>query len=193
MKYFTQKLLIVSAPSGAGKTTLVREIMHAFDIFEFSISATTRPPRGKEQEGIDYYFLDEAGFRKKVAQQAFVEWEEVYPGRFYGTLKSEIERILEEGKCPIFDVDVEGGLSIKKQYDSEAVAVFISPPGEAVLEQRLRKRATDSPEEIERRLSKAKLELSYAEKFDYQVVNDLLDKAVSELEFLIKKEFSYHL
>ena len=193
MSYFTQKLLIVSAPSGAGKTTLVREIMHAFDIFEFSISATTRKPRGKEQEGVDYYFLDESSFRKKVTHQEFVEWEEVYPGRFYGTLKSEIKRILNQGKCPIFDVDVEGGLSIKKQYGAQAVAVFISPPGEEVLEQRLRKRATDSPEEIEKRLSKAKLELSYAEKFDYQVINDLLDKAVSELESLIKKEFDFHL
>ncbi|MEM9718667.1 MAG: guanylate kinase [Bacteroidota bacterium] len=191
MEYFTQKLLIVSAPSGAGKTTLVREVMHAFDMFEFSISATTRSPRGKEQEGVDYYFLDESNFKGKVEKGEFVEWEEVYPGRFYGTLKSEIQRILGEGKCPIFDVDVEGGLSIKKQYGIQAVAVFICPPSEQILEDRLRRRATDAPEEIARRLGKVKLELSYAEKFDHQVVNDILDRAVAELESLIKQEFAF--
>ena len=189
MSAYTQKLLIISAPSGAGKTTLVNRLMALLDIFTFSISATTRQPRAHEQNGVHYYFHSEEEFRRKIALGEFVEWEEVYPGRLYGTLRQEVDRILAAGKCPIFDVDVEGGLHLKEQYGIQAISVFIAPPREDVLAERLRNRGTDSPEEIQNRLSKAHHELTYADKFDYQVVNDDLERATAVLLGIVEKEF----
>ncbi len=185
----SHKLLIISAPSGAGKTTLVQEVMHQFDIFEFSISATTRNPRKHEKAGEHYYFLSVQEFKERIEQGDFVEWEEVYEGRFYGSLRSEVDRILAKGKCPIFDVDVEGGLNIKQQFGERAVAIFISPPSIQELENRLMKRATDSTDEIKKRLAKSQNEMSYAQKFDHIIVNDLLDQAIAELASLIKHKF----
>lgn len=179
------KLFVISAPSGAGKTTLVTRLLQHFDCFSFSISATTRAPRGKEQDGVDYYFLPEEKFRRKIAEGAFLEYEEVYPGRLYGTLKVEVDRILKKGRFPIFDVDVVGGLNIKRQYASEAVAIFIKPPNMDILYQRLQGRGTESPEEVKRRFDKAAYEMTFADQFDHILVNDDLDRAVAELRNLV--------
>ena len=189
MTLYPKKLLIISAPSGAGKTTLVREVMHQFDIFEFSISATTRDPRGHEVPGKDYHFISAESFNAYIQADKFVEWEEVYPGRYYGTLHTEVERIMAAGKYPIFDVDVEGGLRIKEKFGEQALAIFISPPSIEELRNRLTKRATDSLFEIERRLAKSTRELGYADRFDHIIVNDLLDKAIVELIDLIQDTF----
>jgi len=190
MSDFIPKLLIVSAPSGAGKTTITREIMRLFKAFEFSISATTRAPRSYEKEGVHYYFLTQDIFFEMRSKEQFIEWEEVYPGKFYGTLKSEVDRILQSGKCPIFDVDVEGGLNIKKQYQDDALAVFIQPPSLDTLEERLKKRSADSDADIQIRLDKAHKEMQYASRFDYVIVNDVLEKAIDEFSRIIEDELA---
>jgi guanylate kinase len=179
------KVFIISAPSGAGKTTLTREILRRFPAFEFSVSATTRPPRNYEVDGQHYYFLSKEDFLRRRDQGAFLEWEEVYAGTYYGTLKSEVERILAKGNHPIFDVDVKGGLNIKAQYGDRAVAIFIQPPDPQTLLERLQKRGTESPEEIAKRYAKAQEELSYADQFDHVIVNDELQRATEELVLLI--------
>ena len=157
---------------------------------KFSISATNRQPRGEEVHGVNYYFLSDDEFRSAIAQDAFVEYEEVYPGRFYGTLKSEVERITAEGHNVILDIDVKGGLNVKKLYEEDALSIFIQPPGLEVLRQRLTSRATDSAEAIEQRLAKAEYELSFAPEFDRVVVNDSLDRAVAEVDTVIKNFLS---
>lgn len=174
-------VFVISAPSGSGKSTMVKALMEHFDCFGFSVSATTRLPRGEEKEGIHYYFLSEADFKQKIEEGKFLEWEEVYPGRFYGTLRSEIDRISASGRFPIFDVDVVGGLNINAQYGDRACAIFIKTPGLEVLAERLRFRATDSEDSIKERIDKAKEEIEYAEHFDHIIVNDQLDEAISEL------------
>ena len=179
------KLFIVSAPSGAGKTTLVREMMKRFDNFEFSVSATTRKPRSYEEDGKHYYFLNVEEFKRKIRENAFVEYEEVYPGRFYGTLGTEVERILLKGNNPIFDVDVEGGLNLKHQFGERAVAIFIQPPSLEVLAERLRNRGTEKAEDLQKRIAKATHELSYAVRFDYVLVNDDLQEAITQFEEII--------
>lgn len=181
------KVFIVSAPSGAGKTTLVNAVLQQFDQFAFSISATTRLPRHYEQEGGHYYFMSEEAFAEKRAQNAFLECEEVYPGRWYGTLKSEVDRILGEGHYPIFDVDVEGALRIKREYGDEALAIFIQPPTPEILLERLRKRDSDGEDEIQKRYAKSRKELAYASQFDYILINDDLDQAKAELKALIQQ------
>lgn len=179
------KVFIISAPSGAGKTTLVRAMMEHFDCFEFSISATTRQPRSYEKEGVHYYFIEVEDFEKRRDQGAFLEWEEVYPGKFYGTLKSEVDHILANGKCPIFDVDVEGGINIKKAYGERGVSIFIQPPHPEVLLDRLKGRASEDQKSIHERYDKAKKELSYASQFDHVIVNDVLEEAIAEMKQLI--------
>lgn len=180
------KLLIVSAPSGSGKSTLVHHLMSAVDGLEFSVSATSRKPRGEELDGIDYHFLTVEDFQKKIEADAFVEWEEVYPGRYYGTLKSEVERIRQKGNTVVFDVDVVGGLNIKKLYGNQALAVFIKPPSIDHLRRRLENRGTDSREDIESRLRKAEEEMNYADKFDGVILNDDLELAKSEFLKMVK-------
>ena len=175
------KLIIISAPSGAGKSTLVRYLLSQNLNIRFSISATSRKPRGEEQDGVEYYFLSPDQFRKKIANNEFLEYEEVYPDRFYGTLKSEVDRINKEGNNVIFDVDCIGGLNIKKIYGDKALSIFIMPPSLEVLRERLEKRGTESPEVIERRLSKAEYEMSYAPQFDFTVSNDDYDRARAEI------------
>lgn len=179
-------ILIFSAPSGSGKSTIINQLLQENLGLEFSISATSRPPRGKEQNGVEYYFLSTEEFREKIKNNEFVEYEEVYEGRFYGTLKSEITRIQSKGNIPVFDVDVVGGINIKKMYGEEAKSIFIMPPSIAVLRQRLEGRGTDTPEVIEERLQKAEWEISHQSEFDYIVVNDDLEKAIEEVRQIIK-------
>ena len=179
------KLVIFSAPSGSGKTTIVRELLQRFPQFEFSISATSRQPRGKEQHGIDYYFLSTDEFRQRVERDEFVEWEEVYAGTCYGTLKSEVERIWAKGNVIVFDVDVMGGINLKRLFGDDACSIFIMPPSIEELEHRLRGRGTDSEEVIQKRIGKAEFELSKSPEFDYTVVNDVLADAVNEATDII--------
>jgi guanylate kinase len=181
------KLIIFSAPSGSGKTTIVRRIMQTIPGLEFSISATSRAPRGTEQHGHDYYFLSAEEFDKAIAEEQFVEWEEVYAGTKYGTLKSEMERIWAEGHTILFDVDVKGGVRLKHIFGEQALSVFVMPPSIEELRNRLVGRATDSPEKIEQRVGKAAEELTYAPQFDKTVVNDDLEKAVAEVEQIVKE------
>lgn len=179
------KLIIFSAPSGSGKTTLVHHLLRQFPDLQFSISATSREKRAYETDGKDYYFLSPDRFREKIIAGDFVEWEEVYPGTFYGTLKSEIDRILAQGKSVVFDVDVKGGLNIKKQYGPKALAVFVKVASVAVLRERLIGRNTESPEKLATRLAKAEHELQYEGEFDKVIVNHALEKAQKEAVALV--------
>jgi guanylate kinase len=181
------KLIIFSAPSGAGKSTIVHHILTCGFNMEFSVSATSRAPRGNEVDGVDYYYLTPDEFRAKIHKNEFLEYEEVYPNSFYGTLRSEVDRITGEGKNLVFDIDVLGGINIKKQYDEQALALFIAPPSIEVLHQRLIGRGTDTPEMIAKRIGKAEFELSFAPQFDRVVVNDDLEKAKMEAEKLIRQ------
>jgi len=178
----TGKLLIFSAPSGSGKTTIVKHLLQKDFKLDFSISATSRAPRGNEKHGKDYYFLTQEDFRNKIKNNEFLEWEEVYEGCFYGTLKSEVERIRETGKNVVFDVDVVGGLNIKKFYGDQALSIFIQPPSIDELENRLRGRSTDSEQVIAQRITKANYELSFSDKFDKIIINDVLEDAFQETE-----------
>jgi len=181
----SHKALIFSAPSGSGKSTIVRHILEHHPEMEFSISATSREPRGEEQDGVDYYFLSEDKFRRLIAEDGFVEYEEVYAGRFYGTLKKEVERIWAEGHVIVFDVDVKGGINLKNYFGDDALSVFIQAPSLEVLRQRLESRGTDSAADIEKRLAKASEEMSYAHQFDVLLLNDDLQKALEEAENLV--------
>ena len=175
------KLIIFSAPSGSGKSTIINFLLQHPELkLSFSISATSRPPRGTEKDGVEYYFLSPDEFRSRIEKGDFLEYEEVYKDRFYGTLKSEVERLLKAGRNVVLDVDVVGGVNIKKIYGERAKSIFIQPPGLAELRKRLEGRGTDSPEVIENRLQKAEYELSFAPKFDTVIVNDLLEKAQQE-------------
>ena len=179
--------MIFSAPSGSGKSTIVNHILSLNpESMEFSVSATSRPPRGEEQDGREYYFLTADEFRKYIAEDRFVEYEEVYEGRFYGTLKSECERIWAAGHVIIFDVDVKGGVSLKKYFGDAALSVFIKAPSVEVLRERLIKRGTDSPEAIEERVAKAEEEMTYETQFDYVLVNDDLNTAYAESEKVVE-------
>jgi guanylate kinase len=179
------KLIIFSAPSGAGKTTIVRHLLSTGLNLEFSISATTRDRRGEEVDQKDYYFISKESFLHKIAHKEFVEFEEVYSGTFYGTLRAEIERIWKEGKHVIFDIDVEGGLHLKRKYGEQALAIFVQPPSLEVLKERLTGRGTDSEEKLAERFAKAEKELQYADKFDVILKNYDLNTACEEAEKLV--------
>jgi len=186
MSFNTDKLIVFSAPSGSGKTTIVRHLLEQTDLpLAFSISATTRAPRGTEKEGEDYYFLSPEAFKSKIEKGEFLEYEEVYPGLLYGTLASEVKRLWNEKKAVIFDIDVMGGISIKKSFPNETLTVFVQPPSIETLEERLRSRNTDTEETLQIRLSKAQQELDQAEAFDEIVINDDLSKALSQTEKLV--------
>ena len=185
-----RKAILFSAPSGSGKTTIIREILKRFDCFEFSISATSRPRRQGEQNGGDYYVLTPEEFDKRVAEGQFLEWEEVYAGTRYGTLKSEIDRIWDNGHVIIFDVDVNGGMNIKKYFGSEALALFVMPPSIEVLEMRLRTRGTETEEAISKRLARSAAELKMADKFDVTILNDDLNRSVDETQRVINNYLS---
>ncbi|MGI6573115.1 MAG: guanylate kinase [Fermentimonas sp.] len=179
------RLITLSAPSGAGKSTMIRYLLAQDLNIQFSISATSRPPRGEEKNGVEYYFLTPDEFRERIAADEFLEYEEVYEGRFYGTLKSEVERILNQGKNVIFDVDCVGALNIKKVYGDRALTVFVMPPSVEVLRERLEKRGTDAPEMIDNRLAKAEYEMSFAPQFDATICNDDYERARAEILKLI--------
>ena len=179
------KLLIFSAPSGSGKTTIVKHLLSLGKGIKFSISATSRKIRPGETEGKDYYFLSVENFRSKIEHNEFIEWEEVYPGQFYGTLKKEVERIRDNGNHVVFDVDVIGGLNIKKQYGDDALAVFVKAPSLEILEKRLRSRSTETEESLQKRLGKAIRENSYADKFDVVLINDNLDETLRQAEKIV--------
>jgi guanylate kinase len=183
---FSGKLIIFSAPSGSGKTTIVKHLLAHNQNLGFSISACTRDKRGRNEEnGKDYYFLTPEEFKQKIDNNEFVEWEQVYVGAFYGTLKSEIERIWSLGKHVLFDVDVKGGLSLKKHYGDKALAIFVKVPSLEILEQRLRSRGTDSDESISRRLFKVKFEMSFENQFDVTLVNEDLEKTLVKAQLMV--------
>ncbi|MBK8339310.1 MAG: guanylate kinase [Flavobacteriales bacterium] len=180
------KCVICSAPSGAGKTTIVHYLLRQLPELAFSVSATSRPMRPNERQGVDYHFLSPEEFAKRIREEAFVEWEEVYPGRFYGTLRSEVERIWAAGKHAIFDLDVVGGLHLKERFGPQALAIFIEPPSLEVLAERLRQRGTETAETLKVRVDKAGLEMETADRFDAVVVNHALDQACAEALDLVR-------
>ncbi len=184
----SKKAIIFSAPSGTGKTTLVRHLLDQGLPLEFSISACSRSPRANEQDGKDYHFLNPTNFKEKIAADAFLEWEEVYEDMFYGTLKSEMERIWKSGKQVIFDVDVVGGINIKKHFGEQALAVFVAPPSIEELKNRLEERGTETAESLQKRLGKAEAEIAQQDAFDIVIVNDDLDAARQEV---IKKVIDF--
>ncbi|MDE5568347.1 MAG: guanylate kinase [Muribaculaceae bacterium] len=181
------KIIVVSAPSGCGKSTIINSILDSGDPeLRFSVSATNRHPRKGEVDGVHYHFMTTEEFRDAIAADEFIEWEEVYPGRFYGTLKSEIERIVDKGGNVILDIDVKGGLNVKKQYGDKAKTIFFLPPTIEELRHRLENRGTDSKEVIDERVSKAEYEISFSDRFDKRIVNDNLDKAIEQTRETIK-------
>lgn len=179
------KLFVFAAPSGAGKTTIVRYLLKKYGELAFSVSATTRPPRAHEVEGRDYYFISPEKFRELLAQDAFVEWEEVYEGLFYGTLKREVERLWAAGRHIIFDIDVKGALNIKRLYPRETLAVFVRPPSVEALRQRLLGRSTEDEATLKKRLGKAEEEMASEDKFDLVLVNDSLEEALKKAEQIV--------
>ena len=181
-----RKLIVISGPSGVGKTSIVRFLLQKIEVLSFSVSACSREKRENETDGIDYYFLGIEGFKRKISEDAFLEWEEVYKNQYYGTLKSEVERVWEKGKIVIFDVDAVGGISIKKQYPSDCLSLFIMPPSFEILKQRLQNRGSESTESLEKRLAKAKEEKAKSEEFDKVILNDNLDLACKEAMQLIQ-------
>ena len=181
------KLIVFSAPSGSGKTTLVHYLLQQPELnLAFSVSAASRDKRPNEVDGKDYYFISPGEFKQKIKEDAFVEWEEVYKDNYYGTLKSEVERLLNEGKNVIFDIDVKGGLNIKKQYPDNSLAIFVKPPSVEELKKRLQSRQTETPEKIKMRIDKADEEMQYAKDFDVIIINDNLDKAKKEAYQTVK-------
>lgn len=179
------KLIIITAPSGAGKTTIVQHLLASFDELAFSVSATTRQRRAHEKDGIDYYFLSTKEFKDRIQRDEFIEWEEVYPGQYYGTLKSEVERLWKIGRHIIFDIEVKGALNIKRHYPKDALAIFIQPPSPATLFERLQRRKTESEESLRKRIERATFELSCANMFDKILVNDVLSDALAEAEAMV--------
>jgi guanylate kinase len=180
------KLFIFSAPSGSGKSTIVQHLLKLYLVLAFSISATSRQPRKGEIDGREYYFISPDQFRERITDHAFVEWEEVYPDQYYGTLRSEVDRIWSRGEHALFDIDVMGGINLKKEFGKNACAVFVAPPSSEELEQRLRSRGTDDDDAIEKRLGKAEYEMQFASRFDYVLVNDNLEYALAEAENLVR-------
>lgn len=181
-----KKVVIFSAPSGSGKSTIVNYLLSKDLGLEFSISATCRAPRGEEEHGKEYYFFSTEEFKRKITEDGFLEWEQVYPGCFYGTLKSELERIWAKGHTVVFDVDVVGGVNIKEFFGDQALAIFVQAPSVEALRQRLISRGTDSAEKIEERVAKAEYEMTFADKFDIVVVNDKLEDALAQAEKAVR-------
>ena len=185
MESIHQKILIITAPSGAGKTSITRYLMKVFPVLEFSISAATRKARGNEKEGVDYYFMSLDDFNHKIQQKEFAEWEMVYEGKYYGTLKSELKRIWSLNKVPVLDIDVKGALHIQRQYPENTLSIFVQPPSVEVLKNRLQSRGTETEESLAARVNKASYELSFNDHFDKTILNDNLEKACAEAVKLV--------
>jgi len=185
MNSIHQKILIITAPSGAGKTSITRYLMKEFPVLEFSISAATRQARENEQYGVDYYFMTLEDFNHKIQQKEFAEWEMVYEGKYYGTLKSELKRIWSMNKVPVLDIDVKGALHIQRQYPENTLSIFVQPPSVEVLKNRLESRGTETKESLEARVNKASYELSFSHQFDETILNDNLEKACAEAVKLV--------
>ena len=181
------KLIILTAPSGAGKTTIVRHLLNTIPELAFSISATTRERRPNEVEGEDYYYIGVAEFKKLIAEDAFAEWQQVYPDQFYGTLRREMDRIWAEGKHIVFDIDVKGAVNLKNAYPDQSLAIFVKPPSKAALFERLRQRKTENEESLRKRLAKAEEELTFENKFDHILVNDVLEDALDEAQMIVRR------
>lgn len=181
------KLIILTAPSGSGKSTIAGKLLNDFENIAFSVSATTRQPRKDETDGLHYHFISEKEFKEKISHDEFLEWEQVYDGTYYGTLRSDIENLRNKGYFTLLDIDVKGALNIKQQFKGEALGIFIKPPSIEVLEQRLKNRGTDSERKIRERLKKSKSELLYAGRFDHVVVNEKLDKAYGKVKEIVEK------
>ena len=179
------KLIIITAPSGAGKTSITRHLMQRFPQLAFSVSAATRKPRGIEKDGVDYHFISEDEFKQKIRHREFVEWEMVYEGKYYGTLKSELLRIWAAGKIPVLDIDVQGAIHVQQQYPTTSLSLFIEPPSVEVLKNRLEGRGTETAESIAARVNKSTYELSFKDQFDQHIVNDDLQRACSEAESIV--------
>jgi guanylate kinase len=182
------KLIIIAAPSGAGKTSVTRHLLRTLpDQLAFSISCATRPPRNNEKDGVDYYFISVAEFKKKISHHEFVEWEMVYEGKYYGTLRSEMERIWQLGKSPLLDVDVKGGINIQQLFPDTSLSLFIEPPSIEELKRRLEARGTETPESLVARIEKASYELSFKNEFDHVILNDRLERACEEAEAVVRE------
>ena len=187
MNISNHKVIIIAAPSGAGKTSITRYLLDKFpEKLAFSISAATRQPRGQEKNGRDYYFISPDEFREKIKADAFIEWEMVYEGKYYGTLKEEIHKIWSEGKIPVLDIDIKGAINVQKQYPNQSISLFIEPPSVAELRRRLEFRGTETPESINARVEKATYELSFKDHFDHIIVNDVLEKACEEAGSIVE-------
>lgn len=181
------KIIIITAPSGSGKTSITKHLMHHFPQLAFSISAATREARGIEKNGVDYYFMSEADFKQKIQHNEFAEWEMVYEGKYYGTLKSELQRIWSEEKVPVLDIDVKGAIHVKQQYPQSCITLFIEPPSVQELKKRLESRGTENPESLAARINKAAYEISFKDHFDQQIINDDLQKACDEATLIIQR------
>ena len=186
MIHSNNKIIIITAPSGAGKSTITHYLINKYPLLSFSVSAATRNPRGQEQDGVDYYFLTEEAFKQKIHEDAFLEWEMVYEGKYYGTLKSELDRIWAAGKVPMLDIDVKGAIHVQQQFDDNCLSIFIEPPSVDELRKRLESRGTETPESLATRINKASYEISFSHRFTKTIVNDDLQKACEETESLIK-------
>ncbi|MBN9296397.1 MAG: guanylate kinase [Filimonas sp.] len=186
------KLIIITAPSGAGKTSITHYLLNKYPQLSFSISAATRSARGKEQNGIDYYFMSVEDFQHKIQEEAFVEWEMVYEGKYYGTLKSELQRIWDLGKTPMLDIDVKGAIHVQQQFPERAMSIFIEPPSVDELKKRLQSRGTETEESLQARVNKASYEISFKHHFDHIILNDNLTKACGETEAVIAKFLHWH-
>ena len=181
------KIIIITAPSGAGKTSITKYLLQKYPRLSFSVSAATRAPRGREQDGVDYYFMSAEAFQQKIKDNAFIEWEMVYEGKYYGTLKSELQRIWSEGKTPLLDIDIKGAVHVQQQFAKNTLSIFIEPPSVEELKKRLESRGTETPESIQTRLSKAAYEISFKDQFNKIILNDNLEKACAETEVVIKE------
>jgi len=181
------KIIIITAPSGAGKTSITHYLLNKYPQLAFSISAATRRPRGKEQNGVDYYFMTEEAFKHKIHEDAFIEWEMVYEGKYYGTLRSELDRIWAAGKVPMLDIDVKGAIHVQQQFEDNCLSIFIEPPSVEELKNRLESRGTETPESLATRINKASYEISFNHRFNKTIINEELNKACLEAEAIIKE------